>query len=73
MGGYLTKLYDLFASWSNVGPSRILLLGLDSAGKTSILYKVKLNENINTIPTIGFNVETVTPIKGVSFTGKPLL
>ncbi len=37
-------------------------------GKTTILYKVKLNEEISTIPTIGFNVETVSPVKGVSFT-----
>jgi len=29
---------------------------------------VKLNENVCTIPTIGFNVETVSPSKGVSFT-----
>jgi ADP-ribosylation factor protein 1 len=29
---------------------------------------VKLNENIVTIPTIGFNVETVSPCRGVSFT-----
>lgn len=34
------------------------MLGLDAAGKTTILYKMKLNEVINTIPTIGFNVET---------------
>ena len=39
-----------------------------SAGKTTILYKVKLNENVCTIPTIGFNVETVSPTKGVTFT-----
>ena len=38
------------------------------SGKTSILYKIKLNENICTIPTIGFNLETVTPVKGISFT-----
>ena len=37
-------------------------------GKTTILYKIKLNETVSTIPTIGFNVETVTPVKGVSFT-----
>ena len=37
-------------------------------GKTTILYKVKLNENVSTIPTIGFNVETVSPVKGVTFT-----
>jgi GTPase SAR1 family protein len=29
---------------------------------------VKLNEAVCTIPTIGFNVETVTPGKGLSFT-----
>ena len=35
------------------------MLGLDAAGKTTILYKMKLNETVNTIPTIGFNVETL--------------
>ncbi|CAF1228243.1 unnamed protein product, partial [Didymodactylos carnosus] len=48
--------------------ARILMLGLDAAGKTTILYKIKLNENLQTIPTIGFNVETVQPCRGVSFT-----
>ena len=38
---------------------RILMVGLDAAGKTTILYKLKLGEVVNTIPTIGFNVETV--------------
>lgn len=59
MGIFLSKLYELLANWDTANPSRILLLGLDNAGKTTILYKVKLNENITTIPTIGFNVETV--------------
>ena len=36
---------------------RILMIGLDSAGKTTILYKLKLGEIVTTIPTIGFNVE----------------
>lgn len=35
------------------------MLGLDAAGKTTILYKLKLGEVITTIPTIGFNVESV--------------
>lgn len=48
--------------------AKILMLGLDAAGKTTVLYKVKLNEVVNTIPTIGFNVETVQPVKNVSFT-----
>lgn len=36
------------------------MLGLDAAGKTTTLYKLKLDEVVTTIPTIGFNVETVT-------------
>ena len=39
---------------------RILMVGLDAAGKTTILYRFKLGEVIATIPTIGFNVETVS-------------
>lgn len=38
---------------------RILMLGLDAAGKTTILYKLKLGQSVTTIPTVGFNVETV--------------
>ncbi len=37
------------------------------AGKTTILYKLKLGEVVTTIPTIGFNVETVT-YKNITFT-----
>ncbi|XP_022315498.2 uncharacterized protein LOC111119545 [Crassostrea virginica] len=68
MGLFLSRLYSIFEAFSSETPARILMLGLDGAGKTSILYKVKLNENVHTIPTIGFNVETVSPVKGVSFT-----
>uniref|UniRef100_A0A673H7Q5 Uncharacterized protein n=1 Tax=Sinocyclocheilus rhinocerous TaxID=307959 RepID=A0A673H7Q5_9TELE len=42
------------------GEMRILMLGLDAAGKTTILYKLKLGQSVTTIPTVGFNVETVT-------------
>merc|ERR1711966_381525 len=45
---------------------RILMVGLDAAGKTTILYKLKLGEVVTTIPTIGFNVETVD-YKNISF------
>ncbi|XP_061181638.1 uncharacterized protein LOC133190171 [Saccostrea echinata] len=68
MGLLLSKLTTLFESFSSGSQAKILMLGLDSAGKTTILYKIKLNENVCTIPTIGFNVETVSPVKGVSFT-----
>lgn len=46
---------------------RILMVGLDAAGKTTILYKLKLGEVVTTIPTIGFNVENVE-YKNISFT-----
>uniref|UniRef100_R4G4H1 ADP-ribosylation factor n=1 Tax=Rhodnius prolixus TaxID=13249 RepID=R4G4H1_RHOPR len=46
---------------------RILMVGLDAAGKTTILYKLKLGEIVTTIPTIGFNVETVE-YKNICFT-----
>jgi len=38
---------------------RILVLGLDAAGKTTLLYKLKIAETVHTIPTIGFNVESL--------------
>merc|ERR1712007_71678 len=46
---------------------RILMVGLDAAGKTTILYKLKLGEVVTTIPTIGFNVETLE-YKNLNFT-----
>merc|ERR1711975_197332 len=50
-----------------MGDVRILMVGLDAAGKTTILYKLKLGEIVTTIPTIGFNVETVE-YKNICFT-----
>ena len=35
---------------------KVLMLGLDGAGKTTILYSLKLGDVLMTIPTIGFNV-----------------
>jgi ADP-ribosylation factor protein 6 len=83
MGANLSKaLSKMFGSKE----MRILMLGLDAAGKTSkfyllrrecssclilsmflaILYKLKLNQSVTTIPTVGFNVESVT-YKNVKF------
>ncbi|XP_047445427.1 ADP-ribosylation factor-like protein 14 [Mugil cephalus] len=36
---------------------QVLLLGLDNAGKSTLLYKLKHNTRVGTVPTIGFNVE----------------
>jgi GTPase SAR1 family protein len=39
---------------------RILMVGLDAAGKTTILYKLKLGEVVTTIPTIGTSLSPST-------------
>ncbi|ODQ65976.1 catalase-domain-containing protein [Nadsonia fulvescens var. elongata DSM 6958] len=46
--------------WGGDEEIRILILGLDGAGKTTILYKLQIGEVVSTVPTIGFNVETLT-------------
>ncbi|CAB3409170.1 unnamed protein product [Caenorhabditis bovis] len=57
MGNFTSRLISY---WFPNIECRTLMLGLDGAGKTTLLYKLKLNETVHTIPTIGFNVETVT-------------
>ncbi|KAB8072990.1 ADP-ribosylation factor family-domain-containing protein [Aspergillus leporis] len=64
MGGQVSKLMGKIFGTKEM---RILMLGLDAAGKTTILYKLKLtNQEVTTIPTVGFNVESVT-YKNVKF------
>ncbi|CAL8278223.1 unnamed protein product [Lota lota] len=58
---------SLFTKLFGKKQMRILMVGLDAAGKTTILYKLKLGEIVTTIPTIGFNVETVE-YKNICFT-----
>lgn len=53
------QLYSYLAFWASTKETRVLMLGLDAAGKTTILYKLKLGEVVSVIPTIGFNVETL--------------
>ncbi|GAB0132199.1 hypothetical protein E4U41_001786 [Claviceps citrina] len=64
MGLAFSKIFDKL--WGKK-EMRILMVGLDAAGKTTILYKLKLGEIVTTIPTIGFNVETVE-YKNIQFT-----
>jgi ADP-ribosylation factor protein 1 len=64
MGKFFSKLFEKLVSKT---PMRILMVGLDAAGKTTLLYKLKLGEVVTTIPTIGFNVESVE-YRNVEFT-----
>lgn len=48
---------------------RILMVGLDAAGKTTILYKLKLGEIVTTIPTIGMLLTFVFTVSEVLYEG----
>ena len=47
MGNLITK--SLLGSKE----ARLLIIGLDAAGKTTMIYKLKLGEVVTTVPTIG--------------------
>jgi small GTP-binding protein len=56
---------NLSSLWEGSGGAKptknytITMVGLDGAGKTTILGKLKRNEAPDVVPTIGFNVETI--------------
>ena len=59
MGKGLSKLLGLGKGKEH----RIVMLGLDNAGKTTTLYKIKLGEVVQTTPTIGMRA-LVLPVRG---------
>lgn len=60
-------MFRLFRRLLGKDELRLLMVGLDAAGKTTILYHLKLDQAVNTIPTIGFNVEVIE-YKNITFT-----
>eukprot|EP00833_Pecoramyces_ruminatium_P012284 jgi/Orpsp1_1/1186316/evm.model.d7180000049720.1 len=50
----------IFSKFGKSKEMRLLMLGLDCAGKTTILYKLNKGEKPETVPTVGFNNEVVT-------------
>uniref|UniRef100_A0A670ZA33 ADP ribosylation factor like GTPase 1 n=1 Tax=Pseudonaja textilis TaxID=8673 RepID=A0A670ZA33_PSETE len=74
MGLLFSRIYDSVYGVE----ARILLLGLDAAGKTTLLYKLKSNEETSTIPTMvcggklslilcSFGLEHFTALSSCSF------
>ena len=56
MGFIFSKLFQKLFGKKEV---RLLILGLDNAGKTTVLYQMQFGDSKITVPTLGFNVETV--------------
>ena len=58
MGFIFSKILDFFSrSRSNF---KIIILGIQNAGKTTILYRLSLGQLVQTTPTIGSNVEEIS-------------
>jgi len=57
MGGLLSSFYKYF--FINGKEFRMMMVGLDGAGKTTALNQLKLGEYTQTVPTVGFNLEKV--------------
>ncbi|CAH1992818.1 unnamed protein product [Acanthoscelides obtectus] len=65
MGASMGKNASLLdALPSGQGTLHVVMLGLDSAGKTTALYRLKFDQYLNTVPTIGFNCEKVKGMVG---------
>ncbi|XP_054614847.1 putative ADP-ribosylation factor-like protein 5C isoform X2 [Dunckerocampus dactyliophorus] len=56
MGFFLTKLMTVFGDREH----KVIIVGLDNAGKTTILYQFLTKEAVHTSPTVGSNVEQIT-------------
>jgi ADP-ribosylation factor-like protein 1 len=66
MGTIWSRIQAAFGTLPTEKEKRVLVLGLDNAGKTSILYRLQLGTPIATCPTVGFNLE-VLKYKSVTF------
>ena len=58
MGFILSKIIEFFSKSRN--NFKIIILGIQNAGKTTILYRLSLGQLVKTTPTIGSNVEELS-------------
>ena len=64
MGVFFSKVWNsIFSLGKQV---KVIIIGLNNAGKTTILYKLLFDEVVMTAPTIGSNVEEVV-YKNIKF------
>lgn len=68
MGNGLSDQTSILSSLPSFQSFHIVILGLDCAGKTTVLYRLQFNEFVNTVPTKGFNTEKIKVTLGNSKT-----
>lgn len=59
MGNWISNQSSIFSDFPFWKSLHVTILGLDSAGKTTVLYRLQFNEFVNTVPTKGFNAEKI--------------
>ncbi|XP_011839357.1 PREDICTED: ADP-ribosylation factor-like protein 4A isoform X2 [Mandrillus leucophaeus] len=59
MGNGLSDQTSILSNLPSFQSFHIVILGLDCAGKTTVLYRLQFNEFVNTVPTKGFNTEKI--------------
>jgi ADP-ribosylation factor-like protein 4 len=64
VGKGTTALIDSLPSMKE--DHHVVMIGLDGAGKTTVLYRLKFDQYVSTVPTIGFNCERVRGTAGTS-------
>lgn len=57
MGSFFSRIRELFGSLKK--ESRVAMIGLDAAGKTTITNRLYLGETVTTVATIGFSTQSV--------------
>uniref|UniRef100_A0AAY5E9L7 ADP-ribosylation factor-like 4D n=1 Tax=Electrophorus electricus TaxID=8005 RepID=A0AAY5E9L7_ELEEL len=73
MGNQLTDMAPNTPFLPNFQSLHVVVIGLDSSGKTSLLYRLKLKEFVKTIPTKGFNTEKIKITRTSENQGVPVL
>ncbi|ELV11249.1 ADP-ribosylation factor-like protein 4D [Tupaia chinensis] len=65
MGNHLTEMAPTASFLPHFQALHVVVIGLDSAGKTSLLYRLKFKEFVQSVPTKGFNTEKIrVPLGG---------
>ncbi|XP_078501424.1 ADP-ribosylation factor-like protein 4D [Lissotriton helveticus] len=66
MGNHLTEIAPNTSFLPQFQTLHVVVIGLDSAGKTSLLYRLKFKEFVKSAPTKGFNMEKIKAPVGSS-------